>query len=197
LLSDAGFQVQVAEDGAQAVKMFRTWQPHLICMDLRLPILGGIEATREIRSMDGGLQVKIVAVTASVFTYQRDEVLASGLDDFVRKPYRPEEIFDCIARHLGVRYSYSEARRAPPAGSIPAVQPEALSAVAPQLRKELANALVLLDPGAIEDVIDRVSKKDARLGEALARCSKQFAYTELLHALEECDRLLQEEAYDG
>ena len=48
--------------------------------------------------------MKIVAVTASGFESQRSEVLAAGLDDYVRKPYRPDEIFDCMARHLGVQY---------------------------------------------------------------------------------------------
>ena len=88
LLEDAGFQVQVAEDGAQGVEMFRTWQPHLIWMDIRLPVMGGLEATGRIRALEGGRRVKIVALTASAFAQQREEVLAAGLDDFLRKPYR-------------------------------------------------------------------------------------------------------------
>jgi len=184
LLRDAGFQVQVAEDGAQGVEMFRTWQPHLICMDLRLPILGGIEAAREIRSLDGGLRVKIVAITASAFAHQREEVLAAGLDDFVRKPYRAQEIFDCMARHLGVRYLYKEARRASPAEPA-TLQREALAMLPHALRKDLAKALVRLDPGPIREVIDRVSEEDARLGEALTLCAKRYAYTEILNALED------------
>ena len=86
--------VRVAEDGAQGVEMFRIWQPHLIWMDLRLPLMSGLEAAREIRALDGGRQVRIVALTASAFAQQREEVLAAGLDDFLRKPYRREEIFD-------------------------------------------------------------------------------------------------------
>lgn len=185
LLHDAGFQVQVAEDGAQGVEMFRTWQPHLICMDLRLPVMGGLEAAREIRALDGGLQVKIVAITASAFAQQREEVLAAGLDDFIRKPYRREEIFDCMARHLGVRYVQREATRASSADPVAALEREALAMLPHPLRKELAEALVRLDPGPIGEVIDRVSEQDARLGEALARCAKRFAYTEILNALEE------------
>ena len=86
LLQDAGFQVQVAEDGAQGVEMFRTWQPHLIWMDVRLPVMGGLEATSRIRALEGGRQVKIVALTASAFAHQREEILAAGLDDFLRSP---------------------------------------------------------------------------------------------------------------
>jgi len=187
LLNDTGFQVQVAEDGAQGVEMFRTWKPHLIWMDLRLPVMGGMEAAREIRALDGGRQVKIVALTASGFAQQRADVLAAGLDDFVRKPYRREEIFDCLARQLGVRYLHSETRHESPTRQVAALRREALAMLPQQLRKELADALVRLDPEAIVEVIDRVSKQDAQLGEVLAHCSKRFAYTEILSALEDCN----------
>jgi signal transduction histidine kinase/ligand-binding sensor domain-containing protein/DNA-binding NarL/FixJ family response regulator len=183
LLADAGFQVQVAEDGAQGVEMFRTWQPHLIWMDIRLPVMGGLEAAREIRTLDGGRQVKIVALTASAFAQQRDEVLAAGLDDFLRKPYRREEIFECMARHLGIRYLYREKSRMSPADSVAALRSEALATLSQQLRKELADALVRLDAGPIAEVIDRVSQQDAQLGEVLAHFAKRFAYTEVLNAL--------------
>ena len=74
-----------------------------------MPVMDGIEAVRRIRLLDGGRDVKIAAVTASGLDSQRNEVLAAGLDDYVSKPYRPEEIFDCMARHLGVRYRRAEA----------------------------------------------------------------------------------------
>ncbi len=189
LLHDAGFLVKVAEDGAQAVEMFRSWQPHLICMDLRLPIMGGMDAAREIRALDGGLEVKIVAITASAFTHQREEVLAAGLDDFVRKPYRREEIFKCIARHLGVRYLHEESPRRDSVDPVGAIPREALAMLPEQLRTELVDAVIRLDPQPIGKVIDRVSEHDAELGAVLACRAKRFAYTEILNALEECNGL--------
>jgi signal transduction histidine kinase/CheY-like chemotaxis protein len=184
LLLDAGFRVRVAEDGAQGVEMFRSWQPHLIWMDLRLPVKGGLEVTREIRAMDGGREVKIVALTASAFARQRDEVLAAGMDDFLRKPYRPGEIFDCMARHLGVRYLFREASRVFAPDPVAALRPEALAMLPERLREELAQALVRLDPGPIAEVIGRISEQDAQLGAALANCADRLAYTEILNALE-------------
>jgi signal transduction histidine kinase/ligand-binding sensor domain-containing protein/CheY-like chemotaxis protein len=197
LLVDAGFQVRVAEDGAQGVEMFRSWQPQLIWMDLRLPVLGGLEAAREIRALEGGRQVKIVALTASAFARQREEVLAAGLDDFVRKPYRREEIFECMARHLGVRYLYRETVRTSPADPAVALEPEALATLPKHLREELADALVRLDAGPISEVIGRVSEQDAQLGGVLASCAKRFAYTRILNALENGNGRLREEAHDS
>jgi signal transduction histidine kinase/ActR/RegA family two-component response regulator len=109
LLEESGFQVRAAETGESGVDVFQSWRPHLIWMDRRLPLMDGLEATRSIRALDGGRDVKIVGVSASVFASEREEMLAAGLDDFVRKPYLPNEIFDCMARHLNVSYHWSDA----------------------------------------------------------------------------------------
>ena len=86
MVEDAGFQVRVAGDGAEGIEVFRTWRPHFIWMDVRMPVMDGLEATRRIRAIEGGRDVKIVALTASVFKEERDNVLAAGMDDFIRKP---------------------------------------------------------------------------------------------------------------
>lgn len=115
ILKKAGFQTRLVEDGAACADLFQSWRPHLIWMDIRMKGMDGLAATRRIRAMEGGHDVKIVALTASAFTKERDEIMAAGMDDFIRKPYRPEEIFDCMARHLGIRFLYEEARPSAPA----------------------------------------------------------------------------------
>jgi signal transduction histidine kinase/CheY-like chemotaxis protein len=107
LLEDAGFSVRTAETAESGIQIFQTWRPDFIWMDRRLPVMDGLEAVRRIRLLRGGRDVKISGVSASVFPSERDEMLAAGLDDFVRKPYLPNEIFDCMARHLSLRYRWS------------------------------------------------------------------------------------------
>ena len=155
-------------------------------MDLRLPVMGGVEAAREIRALDGGRQVKIVALTSSAFAQQREEVLAAGLDDFVRKPYRREEIFDCMARHLGVRYLYREVSRVSPADPVAALRPEALAMLPRAIARRTSGRGGPPGSRGPSDVIGRVSEQDAQLGAVLARCAKRFAYTEILNALKAC-----------
>ena len=108
MLTRTGFQVRVAENGALGVEAFQQWRPHFIWMDVGLPRLNGAEATRRIRQLDGGAEVKIAAISASACASERDEVMRAGFDDFAFKPFRQTEIFFCMARHLGVRYSSSE-----------------------------------------------------------------------------------------
>ncbi len=101
-----GLRVRIAENGVEAIHIFQEWHPHFIWMDRRMPVMGGLEATRKIRELPDGKEVKIVAITASVFSDEKDEVLEAGLDDFLRKPYRVEEIYNCLANHLDVQYGY-------------------------------------------------------------------------------------------
>jgi CheY-like chemotaxis protein len=180
LLQRPGFQVRIAHDGAEGVECFREWQPHFIWMDLRMPVMNGFDATRRIRTLEGGREVKIAAVTASGFAEERSEALAAGMDDFVRKPYRPREIFECMARQLGGRYQ----RKAVAVAGEPVAElrPEDLAALPQELRAGLREALLALDVERISAAIDRVSQENAPLGSALARCASRYAYTAMLDA---------------
>jgi CheY-like chemotaxis protein len=70
--------------------------------------LDGLEATRRIRTVPGGDQVKIVAFTASVMEEERKSIVAAGCDDFMCKPYLESQLFEVMAKHLGVKYHYEE-----------------------------------------------------------------------------------------
>ncbi len=180
LLREAGFEVRDAENGAQAIETFNQWRPHLIFMDLRMPVMGGIDAVQRIRAMDGGSEVKVAAMTASAFASERDEVMSAGMDDFIRKPFRPSEIFDCAARLLPVRFC-----RLPPAapvspsrkGLLPA---SALSRLPERLRTELANAVISLNPDSIGAAIEQISASDPELAACLRPLHERLAYTALL-----------------
>ena len=181
LLEDAGFTVKLAENGAEGVALFQRFRPHFIWMDRRMPVMDGLEATRRIRALDGGKEVKIVAVSASVFSEQRTEVLTQGMDDFVRKPYRPAEIFECLERHLGVRYIYGPAE---PAAADSALPVAALARLPEALRQELAEALINGNTEHIAELMERVERQDAMLAKALARRLDHFDYLPILQALE-------------
>jgi PAS domain S-box-containing protein len=107
ILERVGFTVREAITGQEAVDIFKEFHPHLIWMDRRLPVMSGLAATRRIKKLETGRKTIIVALTASVFREQRDEVLAAGCDDFVSKPFQEKEILETIARHLNVRYRYA------------------------------------------------------------------------------------------
>ena len=146
-----------------------------------MPIMDGTDATRRIRALPGGTAVKIVAVSASVFSDQLAEMLSQGVDDFVRKPFRPADIFDCLERNLGVRFVYA-APDAPAPG--PAFKTAALRALPEILRREFAEALLHGDPQRIASLLQQVSQRDPALASGLAPHLDRFDYDPILQALE-------------
>jgi signal transduction histidine kinase/DNA-binding response OmpR family regulator len=109
ILDGAGFEVQTANSGHAAVETYRSWHPHLIWMDIRMPGLDGYQATRLIKESQGP-GTKVIAVTASAFEEERARVLEAGCDGFLRKPFSEAEIFDLMAKHLGAQYQYEELK---------------------------------------------------------------------------------------
>ncbi len=107
LLRPLGFAVSEAVNGQEAVDLCESWEPHLIFMDMRMPVLDGYEATRQIRSSIRGQAPAIVALTASAFEEERNLILSAGCNAFIRKPFRAHEIFDVLKRLLGVRFVYA------------------------------------------------------------------------------------------
>jgi CheY-like chemotaxis protein len=180
LLEEAGFHARAAEEGQQAVEIFQKWRPHFIWMDLRMAGVNGAEAARRIRELEGGREVKIAAVTASENTRA-----VQDMDDFVRKPYRTNEIFDAMARHLGARYRSHSPDQADSAKQPPAVElrAEALAAIPDDLRSELTDAVLMLDIQRITPAIRRISELDAMLGAALAFHAQRYTFTQVWELL--------------
>ena len=82
---------------------------HLAFIDLRMPVLDGRAATRHIKSTRKGQATVVVAVSAGVIGAEREAVLADGCDDFVAKPFREQDIVECLARHLNARFVAADA----------------------------------------------------------------------------------------
>ena len=128
LLSPLGFDVREAADGQEAIELWRQWQPDLIWMDMRMPVLDGREATRRIRAAQPGPRPIIIALTASSFEGKREDVLAAGCDDFLRKPFPEAKLFALIEKHLGAHFVYEEeaaaeaAPREPEAAAVAALR---------------------------------------------------------------------------
>jgi len=185
LLREAGFQVRVAENGEKAVECFADWRPHFIWMDLQMPVMDGIEATRRIRELEGGRDVKIAAVTASGYVGRRSGALDAGLDDYVTKPFHPDEIFECMERHMGVRYRREAAAPQPVREPTSELRADAIAALPAELRAELRDAVATLNGERISRAIEKVAGHDAALGDMLARCAESYQYTAIFNAVEE------------
>ncbi|MET0071437.1 MAG: AAA family ATPase [Candidatus Thiodiazotropha sp.] len=183
LMADLGMEVKVANNGEECIETFIKWQPDLIWMDRRMPQMDGVEATRRIRRLPGGKEVKIVAVTASAFKEQEPELHDAGMDDYVRKPFLFSEIYDSLARQLGVEYSYHKVAN-PTKGDHKVLTPQIMNTVSRELREELRVAVVSLERDSINAVINRIAIKHIELSRALTNLANDFDYPTILSAIE-------------
>lgn len=104
LLLPLGFLVRIAVDGSEAIAIWREWQPDVILMDMQMPVVDGYQATEEIKKASKNKNISIIALSASAFEENRERLEASGCDDFLRKPFQPDDILGALERHLGVKY---------------------------------------------------------------------------------------------
>jgi signal transduction histidine kinase/CheY-like chemotaxis protein len=107
-LTGIGVEVMTAENGKEAVEKVREYVPDIVFMDVRMPVMGGIEAVSIIRKDPALDKVKIVTITASVLEHQRKNILEAGTNFFISKPFRVESIFDCLQQLLNVEFIYEE-----------------------------------------------------------------------------------------
>jgi len=194
LLGPLGFGVREAVNGQEAIEIWEHWEPHLIWMDMRMPVMDGYEATRRIKATTKGQATVIIALTASALEEDRVIMLSEGCDGYVRKPFREDDLFDVLAKHLGVRFVYQdieiEDRRRGPPGEPPQDAP-ALAVRRPELVERLAalpadwvtdlqQATILGDLDSILTLIDQIRGQDATLAKALANLARDFDHDRIL-----------------
>ena len=192
LLRQIGFGVREVENGAEAVACFQEWRPHFIWMDMRMPVLDGYQATRRIRTLPGGDAVKIVALTASAFKEQNAVILEAGCDEVLHKPFRSQDIFAAMVRHLGVRYAYSEARTTPPSASGP-LRAEEFAQVPGEIVQSLLKAVLELDKNQVDEVCARIGQHNKALAEKIQTLAEQYHYERLMEVCEQALEIQKED----
>jgi CheY-like chemotaxis protein len=100
-LTRRGYEVLTAADGAEAVETARTDSPDLILMDMSLPVMDGLEATRQVKAAPGTSSIPIIALTANALVEDREKALAAGCDDFDTKPVELPRLLEKIRNKLG------------------------------------------------------------------------------------------------
>jgi signal transduction histidine kinase/CheY-like chemotaxis protein/ligand-binding sensor domain-containing protein len=208
LLATVGIRAREASNGREAVDVWADWRPDLIFMDMRMPVMDGREATREIRRREvasgqwsvvseeesRGSQPEpsstdhwplttdhcvIVALTASAFEQEQAEILAGGCDDYVPKPYRDATVFEKLAEHLGARLVYEQEPAA--AGNDGSLV--GLAELPAEVVRDLGEALVQGDLELAGAAVDRIAELTPDLGVTLRAMVRAYQFDEILACL--------------
>jgi PAS domain S-box-containing protein len=190
LLTSVGFSVREAVNGQEAIAIWTSWEPHLIWMDMRMPVMDGYEATKRIKGHLKGQATVVLALTASAFEEERSLVLSAGCDDFVRKPFREDVIFNKIAHYLGVQYVYEQPTASTAsAGERPAShQPltaQALTIMPKEWINELYQAANSIDNEQIFQLVEQIPPTHVQIAQVITDMVNNFRCDQIIDLIEQ------------
>jgi len=187
LLQPMGFEIKEAYNGQEAIALWDEWEPHLIWMDMRMPVMDGYEATKYIKSTTKGNATAVIALTASVLEEEKAVVLSSGCDDFVRKPFNEQIIFDILAKHLGVKYIYDTNPIYEQETNISAkilLTSDNLKIMPKIWLTKLYKSSLEADKNFVMSLIQEIPKQEEFLARSLTKIVNDFQFEKLIDLLE-------------
>jgi len=186
LLELKGFEVRAASNGLEAVEIAQKWQPHLIWMDMQMPVMDGYKASETIKAQKTDFMKRktvIIALSASALKDEMEKTKAAGCDDFLSKPFKSEDVFEMMRKHIGVKYVYAETSKHHPLVVDTAASDfnleTSVSRLPPDLSEKLAQSAVIADMERTAVLIEQVRGLDNPLAEALALLADDFKYNDI------------------
>ncbi|GAB4581457.1 MAG: hypothetical protein Fur0022_42040 [Anaerolineales bacterium] len=183
LLRPFGFEIREAVNGQEGVEVWEQWDPHFIWMDMRMPVMGGYEATQRIKGTLKGQGTVIVALTASAFEEDRALILSAGCDDFISKPFREAEIFEMLSKYLGIRFLYQDTQAEPLSISSKGAeqfQAGGLEGIPLNLLTDLHNATVQADMDRVVNLIEQMEAYNAQAARGFSELAQNFEYNQII-----------------
>ena len=182
------FEVREAVNGEEGITLWESWHPHLIFMDMRMPVMDGYKATRHIKNTERGRQTPIISLTASAFEENRADILAAGCDDFIRKPFQEYQICDALSRHLGVRFLYAEEEPldqedSPDDGNASLLTVETLAQMPADWIEQLQKACILGDIDTLYELTEQIRPEHKKLANELTHLLDNFRFEQILDVL--------------
>lgn len=188
LLMPLGYEVRAVEDGQAAVNLWQTWDPHLIWMDIHLPNMDGLKATRQIKHLanaENHIPPTIIALTASAFEQTRCQALESGCDDFVSKPYVLTDLLEIMTRYLKAQPSREEPQSLLTSQEFTSIHshhpaPELMQGLSSEWKIQLHQAALCLDEQNIKGLIEQINPEHHELARGLTTLVNNFQFDKII-----------------
>jgi PAS domain S-box-containing protein len=178
ILEMAGFTVVEAGNGQEAIDSFEKFAPQAVLMDIQMPVMDGLEATRRLKATEKGRSVPFIAITGNAFDEDQKKGMAIGMAAYLCKPFRAEELLRMLGGCLDLRSLYQET--APnPSPREQGVTPEMLALLPRELLASLRQAVAEGDTACLRELIARVQEKDAAAAVGLQTLADRYDYQQL------------------
>jgi CheY-like chemotaxis protein/nitrogen-specific signal transduction histidine kinase len=186
MLTNIGVEVDTAEDGAQALDLIRREMPDIVFMDIRMPVMDGLETLERLFEEHGEDSSVVIVVTASVFEHEQQSYLEAGFKGFLDKPVRAEKVYACLSEHLGVEFVYKDLVQS--GGSQPAsserLTPEALSELPADWLAQLLQVVSEADTEAALNLLKQMEAEHEALVETLRDLIRDFQFDSIINLIQ-------------
>ncbi len=215
ILTSIGFTIREATNGEEAVQIWESWQPHLILMDMQMPVMDGYQATQQIRFLEEQRsqqfpvaertefaaiqpllsQTIILALTASSFEEQRQKILSMGCDELIRKPFQVGYLLTRLSHFLGVKYLKGTKAKPSQSPSDPSqkLSDSALIKLLAESRPEwlitLYNSASECSDDKVLELIKTIQNQQKDLAEALTELTVNFEFGKIMDLINQCKKL--------
>jgi CheY-like chemotaxis protein len=181
LLAVVGFATNYAVNGKEAISMVSKWRPHLVLMDMAMPVMDGYEATRKIKASPDIESTAVVAVTASAFGEDKQRILDAGADGYLSKPFRDAELFETIGQLTGAEYLYEEtdALKVPETAENSAMMHKTVAALPPDLVSRMRAAVESADLDLLNELILQLAEEQPLLARQIQKMADRYEYETL------------------
>ncbi|MBC7847392.1 MAG: PAS domain S-box protein [Flavobacterium sp.] len=176
-LHPLGFDTRMAENGKEAVELYKEWKPDIILMDVVMPVMNGVEATRQILKIAGNHEVKIFVVSASALESEQKEVMEIGATVFIKKPVMFNLLLAEMHNKAGVKFIYQEEKKKETIkNSIPSDVPE-------YLKTRFLEASEEGDFALLQDLLETLEKETGKSFKFIEDCINEMEFEAIINWL--------------
>jgi len=181
LLNLVGFETNEAYNGQDAIEQFLIWNPDLIVMDMRMPVMDGYEATKRIKSNSNGKNIPIIALTAGTLEEEQKNLKTFNIQGFIRKPFHENELLQTIGQVLNVKYIYEddlELTKSNYSNDNESVENE-IANLNVEFVQKMLDAVEVADIDKLMDLIKELEIQNITLASYLRSLAMKYDYTHL------------------
>jgi signal transduction histidine kinase/DNA-binding response OmpR family regulator len=190
MLQDIGVEVRQATNGLEAVNALHTKLSNMVFMDIRMPVMNGTEALSRIRQEFVDEQIPCIAISASTLRHQTNEMLEAGFNSFISKPFRFEEVYDCLVQFLDVEFEYKQTELSSEEETTPPLDVTQIS-LPKDLYTRLLEAAELNELTELEEMLKQLRQGDTQqqqLAELFTEFLANYDIDGILETLEKMPR---------
>ena len=187
LLEGVGISTLSVADGAQAIEAVKTWRPEIVLMDLRMPVMDGFEASRQIKALEVGKDIFIIALTASIIDLEQEKLRQYGMSGYLCKPFKDYDLFARLVNCLGDIFVYEDLdpSTGPGEGSQAAqLNQAALAVFPPDILEQMKTATLKAQSEKLLELIDASEAYSPAITAKLRELANDYQYDVLLKLFE-------------